>query len=430
MGQVFYGQVGNISDVQPVHRVDSFAVQVDGLPEKIDGKFGLAKVCLDIFHPRVADLKIELVSPDGTGIWLTNRNGGDEGAGYYNTCFRADGHSGFVYQGQAPFTGEFIPDGRMEFLNNGQNPNGTWFLLVQDLMREKEGRMLGLNLVFESDPVPMPDYRPCTLADGTPCKCPNGKEDCELLPDLVVLPSYTSGQVLEYAYDHPIYPGQLRFAVAIANLGDGPIETYGKNLWYCDNTQVADSSVICADGTHARQHVFQRIYRKEGGRIVYKDRMAGTNYFEDLPGHRHYHNDDWVEFRLVKKEGRKRKVVARVATGRKISFCLFDSGICHESTGLCTVDGVNYGLKTLPNYGMGRYVDCNTPGTRTGISVGAYDAYGMHFEGQHIDLPKGLPSGDYFLELEVDPTRQYREKNRKNNILVVPVKIEKQEVRF
>jgi hypothetical protein len=50
----------------------------------------------------------------------------------------------------------------------------------------------------------------------------------------------------------------------------------------------------------------------------------------------------------------------------------------------------------------------------------------MHFEGQHIDLPKGLPSGEYILELEVDPMGKYKEKNRKNNVLRVPVKIEKQ----
>src|SRR5690606_4148222 len=107
--------------------------EVGGLPPHINAEFGLGKICLTIVHPKVSDLKIELISPDGTGIWLTNRNGGDTGSGYYNTCFRVRGHSGYIHQAKAPFTGEFIPDGRLEFLNNGQDPNGTWYLLVQDL---------------------------------------------------------------------------------------------------------------------------------------------------------------------------------------------------------------------------------------------------------------------------------------------------------
>lgn len=423
VAQVFYGQAGPLSDVQPVHKVDSFKIEVQGLPSAIDGSFGLAKVCFDMVHPKVSDLKIELISPDGTGIWLSNRNGGDEGSGYYGTCVRAGGHSGYIHRAAAPFTGEFIPDGRMEFLNNRQNPNGTWHLIVQDLKGGNQGRLSALSLTFEKNPVPFPDKEPCTLADGSPCKCPDGTENCELLPDLVILPSYTDGQIREYPYNDPVYPGQLRFAVAIANTGDGPIETFGKNLWYCNKERVADSSYICPDGSHARQQVVQRIYSKKGNILTFEDREAGTNYFEDLPGHHHYHNDDWVEFRLVKEKGKRRSLIAKVAMGRKISFCLFDSGICHESTGLCQVDGINHGPHTLPNYGLGSYVDCNTPGARTGISVGAYDAYGMHFEGQHIDLPKGLEDGDYVLELEVDPMGKYREKNKKNNVLRVPVKI-------
>lgn len=427
IAQRFVGYGGKISDIQPIHKIDSFFVDVSGIADRIDGEFGLAKVCLNIVHPRVSDLKIELISPDGTGIWLTNRNGGDQGSGYYGTCFRVKGHSGYVHQARAPFTGEFIPDGRMEFLNNGQNPNGTWVLLVQDLRAENEGVLNQLELHFERDPMPGLDKAPCQLDNGAPCACPDPLTDCELLPDLVVLPNYTIEQVREYAHNDPNYPAQLRFGVAVANIGDGPMETYGNNEWYCDNVLVADSSVICHDGTHPRQKVFQRVYRKENDSLVYQDSPAGTNYFEDLPGHNHYHNDDWVEFRLVKKEGKRKKVIARVATGRKISYCLFDSGICDDSRAVCEIEGVRYGVRNLPNYGLGRFIDCSTPGAHTGISVGAYDAYGIHFEGQHIDLPKGLKSGDYFLEIEVDPTRKYKEKNRENNVLSVPVRIQYQE---
>lgn len=422
--QAFTGRGGLISDEQPAFKIDSFAIDVKGLGVEINEKFGLAKICLNIVHPKISDLKIELLSPDGTSIWLSNRNGGDEGSGYYSTCFRSNGHSGYLHQANAPYTGEFIPDGRMLFLNNGQNPNGIWYLLIQDLRSGNRGSLGYVSLIFEDNPMPGGEEPPCRIENGISCKCPDGSDDCELLPDLVILPVFTENQVMEYAHNDASYPGQLRFAVSIANIGDGPIETYGNNQWFCGDTPVKDSSIICDDGTHARQNVFQRIYRKKGSEIVYNDRLAGTNYFEDLPGHNHYHNDNWVEFRLVKKEATGVKTL--ISTGRKISFCLFDSGICSDDDLVCRIDGMTYGGKSLDNYGLGRYADCNTPGGRTGISVGAYDTYGVHFEGQHIDLPKGLPTGEYLLEIELDPVGKYIEKNKANNIFSTPVHISKQ----
>ncbi len=424
--QVFTGKGGTIKDKQEGYVVDSFPIKVKGLPNRIDSNFGIAKICLNISHPKVSDLKIELLSPDGTSIWLTNRNGGDTGSGYYSTCFRSNGMSGYVHQAESPFTGEYIPDGRLTFLNNGQNPNGTWYLLIQDLRAENKGSLTQLNITFENNPTPGDGETPCRLDNGIACKCPDGSQNCDLLPDLIVLPAFTKQQVKEYPHNHPNYPGQLRFAVSIANIGDGPIETYGNNSWFCGDEAVADSSIICDDGSHARQKVFQRIYQKDGEKIKYKDRLAGTNYYEDLPGHNHYHTDDWVEFRLVQKgdDGISKNIA--VAKGRKISFCLFDSGVCNNADSLCAYRDQVYGDKTLPNYGLGKYVHCNTPGASQGISVGAYDTYGLHFEGQHIQLPKGLKSGIYHLEIEIDPTGIYLEKDKSNNIFSMPITISNQ----
>lgn len=427
--QLFTGSGGKIADNKHLYAVDSFPIKVTGLPNLIDAEFGISKICLNIIHPKTSDLKIELLSPDGTSIWLSNRNGGDDGSGYFSTCFRSNGLSGYIHQGKAPFSGEFIPDGRIPFLNNGQNPNGTWYLLIQDLRPENAGSLSSVSIQFEKNPTPGLGQAPCRLDNGAGCKCPDGSDNCDLLPDLIVMPAFTKQQVKEYAHDDTEYPGQLRFAVSIANIGDGPIETYGNNTWFCGENAVADSSVICDDGTHARQKVFQKIYRKNANTLLSTDRLAGTNYYEDLPGHNHYHTDDWVEFRLMQKDKKGKSKRIAMAKGRKVSFCLFDSGICNNSDELCAFKGKVYGEKTLPNYGLGNYVDCNNPAASQGISVGAYDTYGLHFEGQHIQLPPGLKSGTYYLEIEIDPTGIYLEKDKTNNLFSLPVQITRQEIK-
>jgi DnaJ-class molecular chaperone len=92
---------------------------------------------------------------------------------------------------------------------------------------------------------------------------------------------------------------------------------------------------------------------------------------------------------------------------------------------LCEEKGKVFGEKNLRNYGLGNYTECKSK--KQGISVGGYDTYGMLYEGQFIQLPKGLKSGQYFLEIEIDPNHIYKEKDRSNNIFRMPVQITKQE---
>jgi hypothetical protein len=426
--QSFYATGGAIHDFKNEFRIDSFPIKVSGLNSKIDENFGISKICFTILHPKVSDLKIELLSPDGTSIWLTNRNGKDLGRHYTNTCFRSNGFSGYVHQASAPFTGEYVPDGRMPFLNNGQDPNGTWYLMVQDLRTGDKGALNFVTLEFSENPTPNTNVSLCSLEDGTACACADGTDACELLPDLIILPKLTLDQVKEYPWNDPYYPGQLRLAASIANIGDGPMETFGNNKWYCGSEEVKDSTVICNDEVHPRQQINQRIYKKNGDKMEWEDRVAGTNYFDDKPGHNHYHVDDWVEFRVVKEiKDKKGKVVSRklISRGSKVSYCLFDSGICNNNDSLCVINGKTYGDKNLPNYGLGNYTDCKS--LKQGISVGGYDTYGMMYEGQFVSLPKGLKSGDYMLEIEVDPTHIYKEKNKSNNTFIMPIHISKQE---
>ncbi|MEZ0484991.1 lysyl oxidase family protein [Fibrella aquatica] len=427
-GQVkqFAAQGGRLDDFAGQVRADSFPIQVKGLPARIDQSFGLSSVCISVYHQRVSDLKIELISPAGVSIWLTNRNGGDDGQHYTNTCFRSNGFSGYIHQAKLPFDGEYIPDGRFSFLNNGSDPNGTWYLVITDLRAGIQGSVNFVNMTFSADPMPNNEHNPCSFEEPDGCRCVTTKgKNCDLLPDLIILPRFTQTQIREYAKDDPNYPGQLRFAASIGNIGDGPLETWGKREWICQGKRV-DSTLRCPDGSFARQRIYQRVYQKSDTGLVWTDREAGTNYYDDQPGHNHFHVDDWVEFRLVKLTPRKGKTPLRklIAKGRKVSYCLFDSGICNNSDSLCSWNGMVYGEKNLPNYGLGSYSECKA--RKQGISVGGYDTYGVMYEGQYIQLPKQLPKGTYQLEIEVDPLGYISERNRRNNTFTMPVFLSKQ----
>ena len=253
--QQFVGFGGLITDFKSYVRTDTFSVNVNKLQTQINNKFGISKVCFNITHPRASDLKIELKSPDGTSIWLSNRNGRDKGRDYQNACFRSNGFSGYVHQANAPFEGEFIPDGRFSFLNNGQNPNGEWKLLIGDLREQEEGSLNYFSLEFSENPMPNEELSPCSFENPEGCKCSNTNNNCELLPDLIILKKFTEQQIKEYPKDDPYYAGQLHFAASICNIGDGPMETMGMNEWYCGDKKV-DSLTKCADGkSHQGVHL-------------------------------------------------------------------------------------------------------------------------------------------------------------------------------
>lgn len=79
----------------------------------------------------------------------------------------------------------------------------------------------------------------------------------------------------------------------------------------------------------------------------------------------------------------------------------------------------------MSNFSLGNYFACSLQ--KQGISVGGYDYYGMMYEGQYLQLPKGFKNGKYILEIEIDPQHKYIESNKKNNIFRMPVTIYQQQ---
>lgn len=145
--QTFNGGSGPILDNQTL----DIPITVSGLPNSIDTvNFGLETVCINATHTYDADVTFWIVAPDGTaGQLLANVGGGDDN--FTNTCFNVNA-SQSINAGTAPFTGTFQPSGQMGLVNNGQNPNGTWKLQVNDNYGADEGQVLSFSITFGSNP--------------------------------------------------------------------------------------------------------------------------------------------------------------------------------------------------------------------------------------------------------------------------------------
>jgi subtilisin-like proprotein convertase family protein len=146
--QTYSGGGGAIPDAGPQV---AFPITVSGLsPATVDTVFGVETICLNITHTWDADLNILLQAPDGTIVDLSVGNGGS-GDNYTNTCFNGFATTPIV-AGTAPFTGTFRPQGFLGAVNNGQNGNGQWKLLIQDTYAADAGTLLNWSITFGNNP--------------------------------------------------------------------------------------------------------------------------------------------------------------------------------------------------------------------------------------------------------------------------------------
>lgn len=145
--QTFNGGTGPIYDNSTI----DIPLVVSGLPTSIDTvNFGLETVCLNITHTYDADVTVWIVAPDGTtGMLFSGIGGGEDN--FTNTCLNQNAANP-INSGSAPFTGSFQPNGQMGLVNNGQNPNGTWHLRVNDNYGADEGTVNGFSITFGSNP--------------------------------------------------------------------------------------------------------------------------------------------------------------------------------------------------------------------------------------------------------------------------------------
>jgi hypothetical protein len=309
----------------------------------------------------------------------------------------------------------------MEFVNNHQNPNGTWYLYVTDLQKGIIGKVIKFSLEFGHNPATILKT-PCNGKNPAKCFTSNSKGD--LLPDLIVVKDLTQNHIKYFGPNHPdtSFRNQLRFAAAMANIGQGPFEIKASNIWKCGKKTVLKNEK-CDDGSNPKASVSQIIYRVFNGKLDSLSVDGGQIYFDNTPGHNHYHVNNWVDYFLLKKKWwtnnpLKWKVLAK---STKVSYCLFDNLYCDDKNNYCKDGVTTYSYHNLPNFGFGNFHSCNS--SLQGISVGGIDYYGMYYEGQSIHLPENIKKGSYYLMIHVDPLNIYKEVNKKNNIFLMEVKL-------
>ncbi|MCB9212100.1 MAG: proprotein convertase P-domain-containing protein [Alteromonas sp.] len=107
----------------------------------------LDQVSLDITHTFDGDLDIELISPAGTVLLLSDQNGGG-GDNYTGTIFQDGGAD--ITAGTAPFTGIFAPQGgSFAATYDGEDINGDWTLRVTDNFGGDQGTLDTFCINFE-----------------------------------------------------------------------------------------------------------------------------------------------------------------------------------------------------------------------------------------------------------------------------------------
>jgi subtilisin-like proprotein convertase family protein len=117
------------------YAISSFTVPSAGRVRGVRVQIG------SLTHTYDGDLRIELISPDGTDVHLIEPNNNNTGANFTNTVFD-DAAPTTITSATAPYTGSFKP---VQFLSNfiGVQQQGTWQLKITDVSPGNTGTLNG-----------------------------------------------------------------------------------------------------------------------------------------------------------------------------------------------------------------------------------------------------------------------------------------------
>lgn len=124
------------------------------------------RVELTVQHAFDDELDIQLLSPTGTSVVLSNSNGfganyGNPGACPNQPTVFAPWATTSINAGSSPFIGNYLPEGSFTALN-GNNPNGTWKLRICDQFTSFVGNLKFVRIYFTECP------RPANLTTSNP----------------------------------------------------------------------------------------------------------------------------------------------------------------------------------------------------------------------------------------------------------------------
>jgi Lysyl oxidase len=205
----------------------------------------------------------------------------------------------------------------------------------------------------------------------------------------------------------------LRFANAIANKGDGPIEL---------RPQAEDCR---ADGDTTDERVaYQRLYPDTNGDNYYDRTLDAAEPVEVRAGcsefhvdHNHWHFENFARYELLSfnPNGSVGGLVSATTISDKVGFCLVDSQ--NVSPKMAGSPAEQYYV------GSSQFVGCAADDTM-GISIGWADIYSTFTPGQHIDIT-GVPDGVYCLRSTADPTDLLDEVRERNNRRAIRITLRK-----
>jgi len=146
-----------IPDNSPVGATSTLAITAPGTVTKVT-------VTLSIAHTFDGDLTIQLISPAGTTVNLSDRNGGN--ANFFDTVFDDDAPTP-IASGVAPFNGVFRPDQPLSTLN-GAAITGAWKLFVVDNAPVDIGSIQHWSLAIQSSVPACTVFPPPTVTSINP----------------------------------------------------------------------------------------------------------------------------------------------------------------------------------------------------------------------------------------------------------------------
>lgn len=139
----------SIEEHQPIQEL-MVPISVNGLTNSINESFGLEKICIDILHPEPNNLTIKLMAPDGTKVTLFQKINSDS-PNLSSLCF--DNLSPPIYLQSIFSFGTYRSQLPMGQVNNGQNPNGIWYLIIyDDVINQNIGTIQNVSLFFGTSP--------------------------------------------------------------------------------------------------------------------------------------------------------------------------------------------------------------------------------------------------------------------------------------
>jgi len=414
---VFSGATGAIPD----YPTDTcFTLSLANIfPAYIDTTFGLQKICLNIEHPSPQDLNIVLVAPDNSNVLISNQNG--NGEEWEGVCFNMKAETS-ITTAEIFFNVEFLPEHNIGELNNGQLAAGLWQLCITDLVAGNAGTLKNWQLHFNFE-APNPASgtlkEVCTTNTTYGCACPDGGNNCFLLPDLIVDKTLTLQNFKEVT-------GAINFNTAISNIGFGPLEFYTSGNWYCGDTLLPNLA-RCENESWPKQLIKQRVYRKIPNQ--------NTGFFDFDAGFMPYQTTqnlnnraqitNWVENTIrIKGSDTNPLNWPIIVSAGKSAFCIENTLQCTESNMVCAYDEIIGSIKNLPNSRLGQNYVCNSD--KTGIAVGYSHFDGQNVAGQKMQFSAATCNGTYFLVTEFDPDSIINELNEFNNVAAIEFQLNQQ----